>query len=284
MNNLTVNFIGAGRLGKAIAKLLNSSKQFTIQAIVNKTIDSAHEAVKFIGAGSAYAKLSAMPKTDVIFITTQDEFIGSIAKELSTCNIIKEGTLVIHCSGSLSSEVLVTLKRKGANIASIHPIKSFADSKLSIKEFAGTYCAVEGDEEIMDVLQTIVKAIHGVPILISANEKAIYHAAGFFACASLVTLYHHAKLCYQQANIDQDIAHKIIVNLMQSTLNNLNELQDENKALTGPIKRGDTTILAKHLAAMKEKDQIDLYKALAKATIDLTDHDDLLKNMLKEKL
>jgi predicted short-subunit dehydrogenase-like oxidoreductase (DUF2520 family) len=58
-------------------------------------------------------------------IATDDAHIAECAQAL--LGRLRAGTLVFHCSGALSVTVLDELKAAGAEVASLHPVMSFAN-------------------------------------------------------------------------------------------------------------------------------------------------------------
>ncbi|MHB1221244.1 MAG: Rossmann-like and DUF2520 domain-containing protein [Gammaproteobacteria bacterium] len=280
MRKLTANFIGCGKLGKTIAKLLKDNNLVDIAGIVNSTIESTHNAVSYVGAGIACANLQALPKADIYFITTPDALIKETAIVLDTANLLPANSIVLHCSGSYSSDELVQTKNSQCSIASIHPIKSFANPDQAILTFPGTYCAIEGDKSAINTLTPIFEKLGCLMFPLKKESKKIYHAGGVIANNYLVTLHHHAMQCFLKANIDESIAKKIVSKLMQDALDNLAQLPHQ-AALTGPIQRGDIATIIDHKIVLGE-DQV--YEIMGKATIKLTTHSLDAIEKLKEAL
>lgn len=261
----TINVIGSGNLGKTISKLIFTHDVGTIQGICNTSIKSGIEAVSFIGQGEVKTMSELLP-ADITFITTPDDQIELCCQELSKSSKFKKESTVVHCSGSLSSEILRTAKEKGCFVASVHPMRSFAKPDISFKQYDGTYCAIEGDDEAVKVLEELFTKIGSVVYAINKEKKSAYHAAGVFASNYLVTLCQNALLCLGDAGVENEMSMKIIASLMQSTLNNLETTLSPEKSLTGPIKRGDINTITKHLNALPEP-LSNLYKTLGLATL-----------------
>ena len=53
-----LNIIGAGKVGKTLAKLWHDQKIFTVRGILNQNLTSARNACRFIGAGEPVSDLS----------------------------------------------------------------------------------------------------------------------------------------------------------------------------------------------------------------------------------
>ena len=139
-----LNIIGAGRVGKTLAKRWYTEQVFSIGAVVNRSFNSATDSCDFIGQGTAYPAIADMPSSDVIMIACSDDKIAAIAKELALHHDVKH-KVCFHVSGCIASSELQVLKEKGAYIASLHPLKSFADPNIACANFDGTFCALEGD-------------------------------------------------------------------------------------------------------------------------------------------
>lgn len=265
----TINFIGAGKLGKTIARLIHIHQAGEILGIANRSLDSSNNAVTFIGAGISTC-IENLPPADITFITTSDDQIQECSKKLGFSPNLKENSIVLHCSGTLSSKVLSFTKEKSCFIASAHPMRSFAEPEISVKSYQGTYCAIEGDKEAIEIVRNLFQSIGSVCYLLNENNKEIYHAAGVFASNYLVTLCHEALSCLKDAGVDESSAMKVVLSLMKGTLNNLENTLLPEKSLTGPIKRGDTQTIKKHLISLRNPLSKKIYKELGLSTLKLS--------------
>ena len=70
----------------------------------------------------------------------------------------------------------------------MHPLRSFADPARAAELFPGTACAVDGDEDAVEVLEGFVRSIGGAPLRVRTDRKAIYHAGAVLASNALVAL------------------------------------------------------------------------------------------------
>lgn len=283
----TINIIGCGKLGKSIGKLLSNSQTVEIKGIVNTTLASAEKARDYIGNGTAYSTINELPLADIYLIATKDSAIKEIAAQLTVEKLIPEQAILIHCSGSLSSDELKIAKDSQFHAVSIHPIKSFASPDQAVSTFKGTYCAIEGDHQAIAMLTPLFEDIGGIVFPIDKKNKKIYHAGGVMANNYLVTLHYYATQCYLAAGIDKEIAKKIVSMLMQDGLSNIDKLPHD-KALTGPIQRGDIHTIQQHLSALDtpciaEKTKA-LYVMLGQGTVEFTSHQSDIKKTLRESL
>ena len=258
-----LNIIGCGHLGQTLAYLWAQTELLSIAQVVNSSLSSSQAAVRFIGQGQALASLQDLQPADLYLLGCPDKALESCCADLARVRILRAGDLVFHCSGAIASEVLKPLAEQGAYIASVHPIKSFAQPKQAIHSFKPTYCGVEGDAAALAVLQTLFEEIGGIVFNINPAQKTLYHAASVFACNYLVALQSVSLRAFAQAGVDEDLALKILQPMVQDTVMNLFKLSPA-EALTGPIARGDAGVVAKQLAALQASQPADaeLYRLL----------------------
>lgn len=279
-----VNIIGAGHLGKTIGHLLVRHGLVRIGAICNRSEISSTNAIKFIGQGKYCPSIAELPPADITFITTPDDLISTTCEELSKNQSIKAGSIVLHCSGSLTSDALVSIRKKGCYIASVHPMRSFAKPELSVEQYSGTYCAVEGDKEALPNILSLFNAIGSTTYEIDKRKKSSYHAAGVFASNYLVTIAQQALSCMKEAGVENEMAMHVITNIMRGTVSNLEKTLSPEQSLTGPIKRGDVSTIMKHMESFTDMEQRILYADLGKATLHLTDHSSVKKEKITSAL
>lgn len=263
----TVNLVGPGRLGRSLGRLIAGSTGFRIVGIAGPA--HLEEAAAFIGCQTTAHRLAELGPADLWLLAVPDDAIANVADDLSRHHAIAAGTVVTHCSGAGSAEMLAALRARGAAVGSLHPVYSFADPARAVAGFAGTPCAVEGDEPACTVLEVLTNAIGGRPFRLQAGRKAAYHAALCTASNYLVTLTHLAQQCAALAGLDTTQSLPLITGLMRQTLDNIAALGPE-AALTGPIARGDARTVANHLQALASKPVLAKhYRELGKATLGL---------------
>lgn len=266
----SLNVIGAGRVGRTLASLWKESGTFIVQDISAATPEGARSAVVFIGGGTAAAALEGMCAADVWMIATPDRAIADAGARLAASNRLRAGDVVFHCSGSMSSAELARVVRCGARVASIHPLKSFADPGDAVRSFSGTHCAAEGDAAALAVLTPAFERIGGRVALIDPQFKTVYHAASVVVCNYLTALMEAGLRCYEKAGIPRETAVSVMQPLMRETLENVFRLGTAG-ALTGPIARGDDSVVARHLEALDRWDTriAAIYRELGLVALDL---------------
>jgi predicted short-subunit dehydrogenase-like oxidoreductase (DUF2520 family) len=96
----------------------------------------------------------------------------------------------------------------------------------------------------------------------------LYHAAAVFACNYMVTLVKLATDLWQTFNIPPQKATQALLPLLKGTIHNI-ETVGIPQCLTGPIARGDTGTIRKHLDALNHKapQLVATYRELGLQTI-----------------
>jgi predicted short-subunit dehydrogenase-like oxidoreductase (DUF2520 family) len=269
-NMKTLNIVGPGRVGRTLGALWAQAGVFWIQDVAARSQRRARAAVAFIGAGRAVASLPDMQPADLWLVSTPDAQIGPVAQALASMEALREGDIVFHSSGALAAAVLDAVKACGAHVASVHPLKSFADPSRARETFRGTYCVAEGDAAALAVLTPAYTRIGGQVTAIDARAKVLYHAASVVVCNDLVALMEAGLRCYEQAGLAREAALSMMEPLVRETVDNIFRLGTA-KALTGPIARGDDTVVAGQMRALAGWDAriAAIYRELGAVAIEL---------------
>jgi len=144
---------------------------------------------------------------------------------------------------------------------SLHPLMTVTARGAT---FAGATAAVAGaTDRALDRARTLALAFGMRPVHIADADRAAYHAAACIASNFLVTLEGVAERLAQTAGLDREP----LAELVRATVANWARLGSE-RALTGPIARGDEATMAGQRAAIAERlpDELELFDALAAAT------------------
>lgn len=263
---LSLNIIGAGHVGPVLGRLFQASGAFAVQDVLARAPANAQRAAAFIGAGRPAAGMDDLRGADATMLAVPDDQIGPVCAQLAAQGRLS-GTVVFHCSGAKSSAELQAAADAGAAVASVHPIRSFADREAVARGFAGTWCGIEGAAAALAVLAPALAAIGARTVAIDPAAKTVYHAAAVFAANYMVTVADAALRAYQAAGIPADVARELARPLATEALANAFRLGPE-AALSGPIARGDLATVRRQQDAVSAWDAPTgaLYAALAEAT------------------
>ena len=270
----TLNIIGSGRVGRACGRLWAGARVFEIQDVLTRSRESAAEGVKFIGAGRAVGRLEEMRPADVWMIATRDDAIVPSAATLAASGKIVPDDIVFHVSGATPSSDLGPVRARGALIASVHPIKTFTDAGQAARSFSGTYCGAEGDPDALAVVKPAFEKIGAKVFDIAPGLKAVYHAGGVFACNYLVALIEAALRAHEKAGIPRRASLQALEPMVRETVDAIFDKGPE-KALTGPVSRGDAAAVRRQLAEVRGWDSQmgGLYRGLGLIAVQLAEAD-----------
>jgi predicted short-subunit dehydrogenase-like oxidoreductase (DUF2520 family) len=267
----TLSVVGGGHVGRVLGRLFSRAGAFAVQDVLARSEDSAAHAVAFIGAGTAAVAGGAIRPADVYMLTVTDDQIVSACAALAAA-VPLQGAVVFHCSGAMASDRLAAARATGAHVASVHPIRSFADAEAVAAGFAGTFCGVEGDRQALDVLLPALAAIGARAVPIDPAAKTVYHAAAVFASNYLVTVIDAALRAYQAAGIPEEVARELARPLAMESMENAFRL-GAAPALTGPVARGDMATVQRQQDAVTAWDAAtgQLYATLVPPTVALAE-------------
>ncbi|MCS7306549.1 MAG: DUF2520 domain-containing protein [Thermoguttaceae bacterium] len=265
-----LNIIGCGRVGRALARLWLRHGLVEIGGILNRSLASSQAAAAFVGGGCPVEEYHQLPAAELVMISAADEAIGDCVSAWTAAHRQVAEVIVFHCSGALGAEILLPAKQQGAWIASVHPVKSFADPAMAAESFPGTWCGLEGDPEAVKRLREILQACGARCFIIPPQQKPLYHAGAVFACNYLVALMKIAYDCLEQAGLSAAEAPLLLQPIVEETVKNVFRLGPV-RALTGPIARGEATVVKQEIAALEawKPEYGQLYRCLGQVALQL---------------
>lgn len=262
--------IGPGRLGQAVTRLLGESDH-DIRAVISRDVDRAVSAARFIGRpGIGTTDLAAAADGEVVLLALPDDHLESMAALLRREGHLAQGAVLIHFSGLHPAACLLGEDAPTVEALSIHPLQTFADAVMGIQNLPGTPCTIEGTEHLMPLAKELVEDIGGTAVRIRSETKPLYHAAACVASNYLVTLVATARQILAACGFDEDEALHLLIPLLRGTGRNLAALGPE-RALTGPIARGDDRTVALHLKALAQQpaDLQEIYRVMGTKTVEV---------------
>ncbi|MBN2695383.1 DUF2520 domain-containing protein [bacterium] len=252
MNNVSFSLIGAGKVGIPLAFLLK--KHINLDLVILNSDKNIEISNYWLNSNISFDIKDI--KSDIILVSVKDTQIESLFECLKSIDL--SGKLLINTSGTILSSVLKTDNNYSI---SLHPMMSFTDDiELSIKKIESHYFTVEGDDNSISIATPILNYITKNYQIIKKDEKMLYHIASIFA-----NNYIHAVM---------DIALKLIPNgdiksvipLLEDATENIKNSETPLQNLTGPVSRGDFSIVEKHINFLKNntfKDISNIYEVIA---------------------
>jgi predicted short-subunit dehydrogenase-like oxidoreductase (DUF2520 family) len=236
---------------------------------VGTTLGIAFEGAGYnvISASSRNVELAqkATDQAEILFLTVSDDAIADVASRIRP----RPGMGVVHCSGSLTLDVLTTLV-KGVRIASFHPLQMFADVQSALDSLRGTTVTLEGDDSLVLELERLALQIKTIPIRLRVPNRALYHAAVNYAGPFVIALLREAVKLWNHVGLTEEQTLRALLPLIRGTLAGV-EKTGLVQGMGGAVARGDCRTIERHLEAFRTTapDQLSLYRVLCARTIPL---------------
>jgi predicted short-subunit dehydrogenase-like oxidoreductase (DUF2520 family) len=265
-----VAIIGPGRLGTALAHAL-FHRGVPIRAVVGPSENKASRLALDVACETAVGSIEEIPAdVEVVLICTPDDAIPSVARAVATVQLPFERLFAAHFSGALTSEVLAPIHERGARVASIHPVQSFAGGDNDWQQLAGIYYGIEAEAEALPKADRFVRLLGGIPVTIPREAKPAYHLACALASNFTVALVQAAAALLDEVGLAEKDATRFLLPLVEGTVRNVRQL-GVTGAITGPIARGDTQTVKAHLDLLRRHNSElqQVYRALGKVAMAL---------------
>jgi predicted short-subunit dehydrogenase-like oxidoreductase (DUF2520 family) len=146
-------------------------------------------------------------------------------------------------------------------------MQSFLRERIS--SFSGIYIGVEGDPEAVARAVWWAERLGARAVLVPPEAKGLYHIAGILASNYLIALLGVAQEVLAGLDVRGERAFALLQPLVRGALENAEALGDPERALSGPIRRGDVLTLQRHGQVLAERlpHLIPLYVAMGIETV-----------------
>ncbi len=263
-----ISIVGAGRLGTSIGRAL-AAHGHHIRALACTSLASAKVSRRAVGQGRPVADIvEAAALGRVVILCLPDAEVRRAAVRLAASGIDWSGKTVLHTSGILPAGALNPLRKKGAAVGSFHPAQSFPEKGMPPSRFRGVSFGLEGDREAVDLTSGFVRELEGYPLFLKAKDKPLYHAACILASNYPVLLWRAAAGLLERSGLSGRQAARLIGPLAEGSLRSVKKL-DPDRALTGPIVRGDLETIKAHQEALRRSapEYLRIYREVGLAAL-----------------
>jgi predicted short-subunit dehydrogenase-like oxidoreductase (DUF2520 family) len=239
--------VGAGRVGTAVAVLLSRAGHRIVAVAGRGPTRSRADA--YLPGVPVLAPHEAVRDAEMVLIGLPDDLIGSTVLEIASAGGWVSGSFVGHLSGALGLDVLVDASSAGARPFALHPLQTFADVGTAVERIPGCAIAVTAaDEETWLVAERIADDLLGDPFRLPDELRPLYHAAAVFASNYVVATSGVAADLFAAAGVPDPV--RAMHPLQAASIANVADLGPE-RALTGPIVRGDAGTVERNLEALE---------------------------------
>jgi predicted short-subunit dehydrogenase-like oxidoreductase (DUF2520 family) len=263
-----IGIVGAGAVGTALGVAL-ARAGWPVVAVASRDPGRRARFRSLVPGARGFAEATALlDEVELVILAVPDDALPAVAAELH----LYSGQALVHTSGLLGAEVLAPAMAAGTQVGAFHPLVAFADTERAVAALHGATIAIEGDDQLMDLLARMAEAIGGSAVRLAPGSKAAYHAAAVLAAGGVVALLDAIAELGRAAGLDEGSSLAVYTPLIAQTLDNARAI-GIRAALTGPMSRGDAGTVRAHLAelAAHAPDVVELYRILARRELSLAE-------------
>ncbi|MCU1687269.1 MAG: oxidoreductase [Amycolatopsis sp.] len=281
---LAVGVVSAGRVGSVLGAALARAGH-SVTAASGLSAASVRRADQLLPGVPLLPPDQVARGADLVLLALPDDALPGIVRGLVAMDSLRPGQIVVHTSGAHGIEVLRPAIDVGALPLALHPVMTFTGRPEDLERLESCSVGVtaEGDDEAAwNVGEALAMEMGTEPVRVPEEARALYHAALTHGANHLMTLVADCAELLRDAGIGN--AERLIAPLLSAALDNV--LRHGDRALTGPVARGDLGTVRKHLEVLAERAPgvVPGYVALAKRTVTRASGAGLLSTDAAEEL
>lgn len=251
--------IGTGRAGAVIGAALRRAGHVVVGCTARGDVSRVRAEALLPGVPILEAREVARA-CDLLVIAVPDDDLAGVVRDLA--GHVHPGQIVMHLSGRHGLGILDPLPDVMAIAA--HPVMTFTGTSLDLDRLDDCPFGVTSTPAGASVAAALVMEMGGDPVEVADDSRALYHAALAHGANHLVTLIAQTLDLLAAAGVADP--ERIARPLLTAALDNA--LREGDRALTGPVSRGDHATVQAHMRQMPDPHIADTYQALAMATVE----------------
>jgi predicted short-subunit dehydrogenase-like oxidoreductase (DUF2520 family) len=210
---------------------------------------------------------AACEASELVIIAVPDRQISQAVEDLVLTEVDWSAKTVLHTSGAHAADALSALRGAGAQTASVHPLQSFP-GPAQPDALNGAFVTVEGDAEATKLARMVFETAGSRVVSVTAADKVAIHAAASVISNFTVTVASIAREILQTTRLGEQEIVGMLQPLLEGTVANVRE-RGPDRALTGPVVRGDTETVARHVEMLADRAPhlITAYVAIVTETV-----------------
>jgi predicted short-subunit dehydrogenase-like oxidoreductase (DUF2520 family) len=274
---LAVGVVSTGRVGAVLGAALSRAGH-TVVAASGVSRESVQRAEELLPGVPLLPPDEVVRRADLVLLALPDDALAGTVRGLAAADALRPGQIVVHTCGAHGVEVLAPAAEHGALPLALHPVMTFTGRAEDLERLV-TCCfgvtAGDGDEAAWSVGEALVVEMGAEPVRVPDAARPLYHTALAHGANHLVTLVAEAADLLREAGVGDP--NRMLGPLLSAALDNA--LRHGDRALTGPVARGDVGTVRAHLRVLTEHapDMLPTYRALAARTAERAEASGLLR-------
>jgi len=260
---LAVGVVSAGRVGAVLGAALARAGH-TVVAASGVSEQSLRRAEELLPDVPLLPPDEVVARADLVLLALPDDALAGMVRGLAAAGALRPGQIVVHTCGAHGTAVLAPAVEHGALPLALHPVMTFTGRAEDLERIA-TCCfgvtAADADETAWSVGEALVVEMGAEPVRVPEAARPLYHTALAHGANHLITLVAEAADLLRRAGVDNP--ERMLGPLLSAALDNA--LRHGDRALTGPVARGDAGTVRTHLRVLAEHapDLLPAYRVLA---------------------
>lgn len=263
---LAVGVVSAGRVGSVLGAALAGAGHVVV-GVSAVSRASVRRAADLLPDVPVLPPDEVVRRSDLVVLAVPDDVLVDLVAGLATTGAFRAGQIVVHTSGARGVDVLAPASALGVLPLALHPAMTFTGRAEDAARLASACVGVTvADETGWSVGEALVLEMGAEPVRVPPQARPLYHAALAHGANHLATLVRDAVDTLEQAGVVG--AERLLAPLLEAALDNT--LRHGDRALTGPVARGDLDTVRLHLEVLAESapQLLDPYRTQAVRTAD----------------
>lgn len=277
---LAVGVVSAGRVGAVLGAALARAGHAVVAAS-GVSRDSVRRADELLPGVPLLPPDEVVSKADLVLLALPDDALAGMVRGLAATGSLRPGQIVVHTSGAYGVDALAPAAEQGALPLALHPVMTFTGRLEDLQRLVACSIGVtaeDDDEAAWNVGEALVVEMGADPVRVPSASRPVYHTALAHGSNHLMTLVADAADLLREAGISNP--ERMLGPLLSAALDN--SLRHGDRALTGPVARGDAGTVRKHLKVLRDKapEMLPVYRELARRTAQRASDSGLLRGDL----
>lgn len=244
----SVGIVGAGRLGRVAGRALQGAG-LDLVAAHSRSEAGRRIASEALGVEATASPVEVLRAAELVLLCVPDDALATIADELAAVEVPRR--TIAMMSGAVPLAALAPLRERRHLVVRVHPLRALG-SDATPADLVGAPGAVGAhDDEGFAAARLLADRLGLVPFELDEAGIGVWHAAATMAGNHTLALVADARDLAIGAGLDRDAALAAFGGLARHALARAIEETPE-RALTGPVSRGDAGTVATHLRALGE--------------------------------
>lgn len=245
-------------MGHALARALHeaSTPACRLVAVSSRRSGAAAEVAAQLDGVIAVPTPALAAHVDVVLLTVGDPDVPRVADDAAWAR----GLTIVHTSGALGLDALEAATARGAAVGSFHPLVPTTRSGIAswptgaaLSRFAGATIALDGTEPVLAQLRDLADVLGARTVVVSDAWRARWHAAATLvgnATSALVALADGMLAELPMEPAQRRLAMTGMLSRVAEQLAASDPDVPVARLIAGPVARGDTRTVQRHLSAL----------------------------------